>query len=492
MNDAPRHSADTAPVERLHPFFILTGLGSSLRGIAGGYAGIAYLAATGRLELAVYGAIGILLVSAVGILLYWRRFSFRVGADEVRIDSGILSRTHRSIPFDRVQDVDITQGPVSRLLGLAKVKFETGAAAGSEEGVLPAIALDRAQALREYVRARRGVQVTQAQAEAAEPQPMFAMNLRRLLTAGVFNFSLAIFAGLFGVTQTFGDVLGFDPFERAFWESALQRAGPLADYVQTHRFGAAIAGLATLVLLGLTTGIIRTLLSDFRFRLDRTGTGLRRRRGLLTLTDVTLPLRRVQAALVYTGPIRDAFGWRELKLQSLAADEGNSSDHVVAPLAKDAEIDSILTELDWHMPTAEANWERFDRAYVWSFWLLLAPLVLAALVQMLFVPLAGVAFLSAVLAFALLRWLDWRRSGYTLGEDRLVVRTGWWSRRTALLPLRNIQSIDLSENAIGRRFGIASLTIGVAGGRGFSSHGIPALPRERARTLRDELLSRFA
>jgi pimeloyl-ACP methyl ester carboxylesterase len=29
----------------------------------------------------------------------------RIGADEIRIDSGIVSRTHRSIPFDRIQDV---------------------------------------------------------------------------------------------------------------------------------------------------------------------------------------------------------------------------------------------------------------------------------------------------------------------------------------------------------------------------------------------------
>ena len=491
MTDAPQHSADSAPVERLHPFFLLTGLGGSLRGIAGGYAGIGYLAATGRLEVAILGAIGLLVATAVGIFIYWRRFSFRIGADEVRIDSGIISRTHRSIPFDRVQDVDITQGPVSRLLGLAKVKFETGAAAGSEEGVLPAITLARAEALREHVRARRGLQVTRAEAQQAEPQPLFAMDLKRVLTAGVFNFSLAIFAGLIGITQTFGEVLGFDPFEREFWERALQQAGPVADYVETHRFGAAVAGLLTLILLGLLTGIVRTLLSDFRFRLDRTGTGLRRRRGLLTLTDVTIPLRRVQAALIHSGPVRDAFGWRELKLQSLAADESEKGDHVVAPLASDAELTPILNEVGWQAPAAELPLERFDRAYVWSLLVLLVPLALVGLVQVIILPLAGLIFLLAVAGTGLFRWLAWRRSGFLLEGERLLVRTGWWRRRTSLLPLRNIQSIDLNEHFLGRRFGIASLTIGVAGGRGFSSHGVPALPRERARTLRDELLSRF-
>ena len=58
--------------------------------------------------------------------LSWRRFAYGVGAREIVIESGILSRNRRSIPFDRVQDVDIERGPLHRLFGLAKVRIETG------------------------------------------------------------------------------------------------------------------------------------------------------------------------------------------------------------------------------------------------------------------------------------------------------------------------------------------------------------------------------
>jgi len=152
--------ADTAAraPERLHPFFLLTGIGSRFRGIAGAYAGVGYLAVSGRLMLALGTAAVVLLVGIISVFIYWRRFEFRVGADDIRIDSGVLSRTHRSIPFDRIQDVDITQGPVARLLGLAKVTFETGggsAQPGKEDGVIQAITLKRAEELRELVRTRR-------------------------------------------------------------------------------------------------------------------------------------------------------------------------------------------------------------------------------------------------------------------------------------------------------------------------------------------------
>jgi len=485
-------SADAAPVERLHPLILLTGLGSSIRGVVGGYAGIGYLAATGRWQTALIAGVVLLVALFISLLLYWQRFSFRVGSDEIRIDSGIINRTHRSIPFDRVQDVDITQGPVARLLGIAKVKFETGgsAAAKGEDGVLPAITLARAEALRDQVRSRRGTApAILVDGEDAAP-PIFGMDLRRVLTAGVFNFSLAVLAALFGASQTFGDVAGFDPLSRRFWGQALDPDSVIASYVLAHQVAATVAGLAVLVTIGLFTGIARTLAREFRFRLDRSGTGLRRRRGLFTLTDVTLPLRRVQAALIGTGPIRNRFGWRELKLQSLAADEGGKGDHVVAPLARDDEVASILAELDWSVPGD--RWECVSRAYVWGYLLALSPFALAAAVAAIIQPLAGLAGLALLAITAAARWLSWHHTGFALENGRLLIRSGWWKRRTVLLPIANVQSVDLTENAVGRRFGISALVIGVAGGGGFSGHGVPALPRERARSLRTELLTRFA
>lgn len=486
-------SADLAPAERLHPLIILTGLGGSLRGMAGGYAAIGYLAATGRLGTALFAGGALLLFLVISLVLYWRRFEYRVGAHEIRIDSGIVSRTHRSIPFDRVQDVDISQGPLARLLGLAKVKFETGGSAGSEEASLPAIALARAEALREHVRSRRAVHPSAAAAgaETHDETSLFAMDLKRVLTAGVFNFSLAIFAGLFGATQTFGDVLGFDPFEREFWEGILA-GNPAAEYVEAHRNAAIVAGFGVLLLAGLLTGIVRTLLRDFRFRLERTGTGLRRRRGLFTLTDVTLPLRRVQAALVLTGPVRERFGWRELKFQSLARDEeAKSGDHVVAPLATVEELRPILGELGWSDALDEQPWEPVSGAYISTFAIVLIPLLVLALIGTFLSPLSIFGLIALASAIGT-RWLAWRRTRFALTGERLLIRHGWWRRSTVILPLRSIQSIDLTENLLGRRFGIATLTLGVAGGSGFAGHSIPALPSEKASQIRKALLSRFA
>jgi putative membrane protein len=478
--------------ERLHPLLLLTGLGGSLRQMAGGYAFIGYLAFSGQARTALFAALGLLVVLAASMFLYWRRFEFRVGGNEIRIDSGIFSRTHRSIPFGRIQDVDITQGPIARAVGIAKVKFETGASGGADkdEGVLHAIPLQRAEELRALVRAHRTgtPQAAAATVEAEIEQiPVFAMDNRRVLLAGVFNFSLALFAGLLGATQTFGDALGFDPLSRAFWLRILSAGDPIADFILAHRIIGAIGGAAVLVVIGLATGIVRTVLREYGFRLDRTDVGLRRRRGLLTRTDVTLPARRAQAAIVGTGPLRDHFGWRELKLQSLASDEGGSGDHVLAPLATEQEVGTVLGALGWRPLSTSVAWQRVSSAYLWALALAVSPLLamflVAAAVRAPFLLLVG-----GVVLLILLRWRAWRRTLYALDGDRLLVRSGWWQRRTVILPLDKIQSIDLTESVISRLFGVAGLGFGVAGGSGFSAHAIPALPRKIAHELREQLL----
>ena len=481
--------AELGPPERLHPLYLITGLGKAFKGAWGLAVGGIALGTQGRWGLVVVIAIGFVALSVGSLLLKWLKLEYRVGADEIRIDSGFLSRTSRAIPFDRVTDVDLEQGPLHRLFGLARVRLETGASAGAknEDGVLDTITLGRAEALREHIRARRDQAATPAPAEQVESAPLFAMDSRRVAIAGLFNFSLAVLAGLFGVTQTMGDVIGFDPFRRAFWADLLNQFEPARDALVAHQYIAAIGGSIVLVVVGGLTGIARTLLREHGFRLDRTDTGLRRRRGLVTLTDVTIPAKRVQAAIVASGPIRRAFGWSVLKLQSLAMD-GAKGDHVVAPLASADETSHILASLGWPAQPDAAIWQPVRRAYVTSFAAIMAPALLLALaMSALFGPLVLLWALGAGIAIGV-RWLEWRHTRYALADDILFVESGWWRRRRAIVPRRKVQSVELAENFWSRAFGICALRLGVAGGGGFSAHIVPALGRSDAERLRQQLL----
>ena len=488
---APSSQEPLGPPERLHPLYLLTGLGQAFRGAWGLIAGGAVFAAQGRWWIVAVMGFLFITFSIGSLLLKWLKLEYRVGAHELRIDSGWLSRTSRAIPFDRVTDVDLEQGPLHRLCGLARVRLETGASAGSkqEEGVLHTISLERAEQLRDHIRARRGQAPVAASTAAAEDDPaLYAMDTRRVLLAGLFNFSLAVIAGLFGVTQTMGDALGFDPFKRSFWLDLLDRSEPLRDLLMAHQIVAAIGGSLVLILFGIGTGLVRTVLRDHGFRLDRTEAGFRRRRGLLTLTDVSIPAKRIQAAILADGPVRRSFGLSEVKLQTLAQD-GGKGDHVVAPLAREDESGAILHSLAWPVSPSGATWRPVSFAFVSSFAFLLLPATIATAIAAVFVGPAALLLLAGAALAVGLRWLDWKLTRYALSRGMLFIETGWWKRRRSILPARKVQSVDLAENFWTRAFKVCDVRLGVAGGSGFSHHHVPALSRQEAEALRTELLA---
>jgi putative membrane protein len=64
----------------------------------------------------------VLLLLLGGFWLSWRFHTFRITGDDVEVRSGILFRTHRRAPLDRVQGVNLTRPMVARLLGAAKLE----------------------------------------------------------------------------------------------------------------------------------------------------------------------------------------------------------------------------------------------------------------------------------------------------------------------------------------------------------------------------------
>lgn len=501
MNDAPAALLPTGESQRLHPLTMVTRLGDVLRQMWGAAAASVFFAYQGQWWLVGLIVGATLVGSLIRPLIQWLSFSYAVGEDGIEMKSGILSRNHRSIPFDRVQDVNLEQNVLHRLFGLAKVKLETGASAGgkTEDGVIDSVTLDDAARLRDTIRVHRsGGTIPAAPTEAEEEDAstaLYAMDEKRVLLAGIFNFSLAVIGVLFGAAQTVGDLVGINPFSGAFWRRLAADSAPFMEFVVANRILTALFGFVSLIVVGLATGLLQTVLREWRFRLTRTESGFRRRRGLLTLTDVVLPLRRVQAAIVATGPIRRHFGWRIMKLQSLAQDQGHGGDHVVAPLARLEEVDAIFSAMDWPAIDRSARgWGRPTFAYVLMFLMIMVPAVLVGVA----LSFAGGEWLPALAAVAvaglltLMRIVGWRHHRHRRDDDRVLVHSGVWNQRLVVLPLDRIQSIDIHRGPIDRLFGVTTMTFGVAGGRGFTRHQIHAIPEADAHALRGDLLGALA
>ena len=150
--------------------------------------------------------------------------------------------------------------------------------------------------------------------------------------------------------------------------------------------GAAVV-LAVLALLGLVTGLGRTVLRDYGFLLEETPKGLRRRRGLLTRTDTVMPVHRVQALKVTTRILRRRFGWHALEVVSLAQDD-KSGRQVVVPFAQMSEIAPVIRVAGFDLPDGITHWHRPSPRYRRDRALISAlPFAFAAVLQLVLGPL---------------------------------------------------------------------------------------------------------
>lgn len=477
-------SEAAAAPKRLHPAtLIVRWLKIAPQAIAGGV-GIA-LSSAGK----GYGGFLLFVALAAGIgalfaFLTWWRFTYAIGADEIVIEKGLLQRQRRVIPFERVQDVAIEQKLLARLFGTAKVKIETGGS-GADEGSLDMIALADARALRDHVRgvAKAATADMPAPAPMAEPM-LFEMGLPRLLLAGLFNFSLIFLAAIAGVLQ-YLDQLGL-----VDWDTLVtaERAKEATGLVSLR---AGLSLLAAVLVLGLVAGVVRTVGRDFGFRLTRTATGFRRRRGLLTLTEVVIPLRRTQAAVIESGPLTRALGWYSLSFQTLGAERKEGGMQIAAPFARLEELLPILVEAGFPAPPPRGDFHGIPRRALLrqaSPWLGLA--LLAEIGAYLFEPLAGIA-VAVFGALGLLALLRWRKHSYVVGDEALFVSKGLLKRRLWIVPFERAQVIEVARGPVQRPLRLASLIVDTAGASAVRSAEIVDLDARDAAVLSADLLARF-
>ena len=435
----------------------------------------------------------VLLVSLLFRTLAWMRFRFHLDADDIRIEQGLINRTIRSIPYDRIQDVSIEQKLLAQMFNLAEVKFETGGGEG-EDAKLSFVSMERAEALRTTIRERKADTVVAHDiAETVyqrETPPIFAMDNNRLITLGLYSFSLVIFAVLGGLAQQFDSFLPFEIWDFKHWIGVAEERGVTIDGISTGaRIIGAVFALLALVALGFATGVIRTVLKEYGFRLDRTERGFRRRRGLLTKTDVVMPVNRVQAANIVTGPIRKWRGWHALKFVSLAQDSKEESDYMAAPLAKLDEIWPIMAEAGITPPSADAEFQRGHFRWWLARLIVVIPLILAAMAAVVFFAEASFArsllLLFIPLGLLVFSALEWRKFLYAEDVSRLYVRRGWWRQQLTILPQVRVQSVEITQGPLARFSGLVTLHFGIAGG----TLELFAIPRETAEAIRDRVMA---
>jgi putative membrane protein len=416
-------------------------------------------------------ATALLGISSVWAIAYWRRYTYRVEENELRIEQGIVSRKRTFVPRDRIQAIDLVEGVLHRVFGVVAVRVQT---ASSQVSIL-AISRPAADDLRQsLVRdAEQAFPAVATALDASGAQPAIAtrrLTVPRLLVAAATSGGIGIalpvvFSGMSVLNNAMRDVDLYDA---------------IADAV-----GAASLVAVALVVLALAwvLSIAGTILAHRGFTIRRVDDNLLIERGLIERRRATVPIRRIQAIRIVEGALRQPFGYAMLRVESAGYGREAGESTVLFPFLRGDEVDGFLREFApelAYQPALQPLPVRARRRYITR--MTLMGLGVSAVVAAFLWP-AGLLALALVPLAAGLGWLRYRDAGWAVVDGHAVLRYRNLARSTVIVPRYRIQSVDVAASWFQRRADLATLRVSVASGARGATFSLMHMERAVADSL---------
>ncbi len=419
------------------------------------------------IDAQVYGLLAGVLVVLAGVLR-WLTTRYRITSERVELRSGLLFRSTRSIPQDRIRSVDVTAGPVHRLFGLSVVNIGTGERVEGDESrelSLDAVSTAEADRMRQRLLERHGTGDPDHPGVSAPPR----VTVLALLDWSWLRFAPLTASSLVAVgavVGAFGQFFGEAGADVVSLDGVRERLSAAPLWLGVSAF----AGLV--LVIALLGSVLIFVESWWGFQLVREPGGtLRIRRGLLTTRSVSLEERRVRGVEVVAPLLlRVGGGARTVAVATgLGGRRGHGRGNLLPPAPRhEAHRVSGAVLAEGLSPTTTALRRHPLVA-------LRRRLVRATLPVLAGSAVLGLAPVPAWAAWATLGLLPvtvllaldaYRNLGHALTSRYLVTRHGAGVRGTVALQRCGVIGWTVSQSFFQRRAGLVTVTATTAAGGG--------------------------
>lgn len=480
--DAQSVGAAELQASYLHPSSMVFSLIAQLRqNVVPAVIGIFGAAKGSYVFLGIAALIFVLSIIVSAFRYFTLQYSIQDG--ELTVQSGLLFRRLRKVPTSQIQNIDLIQNVLHRMMRVAEVRVET--ASGTEpEATLRVLSLAQVEQLRAKVKSARNVTTAASSPttdhspaenaaienahEETESEKILSISTTQLVKAGLASNRGMVLIGFVigfylqnrpeeGLEQQFRELYGYLPIAGTGWQFWISMTA------------AAIVGLVLVRFLGVGWFILRF----FGYRLTRVGADFKISCGLFTKVSATVPIRRIQFISVHRSWTMRLLGLASIRIETAggsASGQENASTTVskrwfipVVPESRVKEMMSIVR------PTLAWDETSFD-------WKPLAPRATARMVRVgvvfsIFVAVAGVAasrpwgWVPGVVLSPLVIWYQIRKSRstrYARIAEGIVFRSGVLTKKTSVTFFEKIQATSFAQSPFDRRWGMGTLSVDTA------------------------------
>lgn len=478
------------------------------------------------------------LISVPAIILRWYYFNYTLTDNEIIINSGVLSKQTRHIPYSKIHNVNTTQNFLQKIFRIASVKIET-AGDSATEGVLNYLSVENSEVIKQQLNQlsssasrysqsssnindhgnfQKNSQINgneiiekkitdELQEISTEPETIsnnystpkenekIKDNAENIIFA-LTNKELAKFAAI----RARPIFLVF-----AFWVFNLYNQFSLfggGDFLQdiednysgsfdsvslTEQIFIITGSLFLIFLISWVMDFLVTFNSFYGFQLKMENLKLYLKSGLLNSVQSTIPIKKIQMIQIKTNKIKEYFNYNSLLLDTAGVTANKqSSSEMVVPFAKYQDILSILgnfIKFETEFIASKISEKMINRRTI-KF--AIFDIILTSIV----VPFTSYYFFLLLLFVPIMYLYNlyyYNSFSYFNNIDYILIRFGVFFKKQIIIPIDKIQSVTITNNYFQRRLGLSNLIIDTAASDNMSDASIPDMDSEDCNRLYKEI-----
>lgn len=414
-----------------------------------------------------------LFLIVIGIVAYLKYLNFTFYLDdeneEFIINEGILNKTKTIIQLNKIQQVNINQSLIQRLIGVYELAVDT-AGSSEKEGEIKAISHSLALGLkaRLMVNEKNESYAESAEIESQdvdiEERPFMSISFLSLLKVGItsnyvktLGLMLAFFTTVFENSKNFINQYDFDEAK-------------IDAYLDKSRVIQSVAIITFLLLSSvLIINLVRVIFRYFDYKIARQNGSLLLSFGLLSTKSTIIKPEKVQIVTVTRNFFQKKMNILELKIKQATSGEKEDRKSVIEiPGCNEAESVEILKLLFLKTPEKGMMLKPNYRKLVFSVFLsIILPLIgffaFAKYIEPRFLDYAYLVPLYVFFVGSIV-YFSFKNNKLFVNDDFIIKQSGAWDVDNRIIEPGKIQAITTSQLFWHKNADIGSVTIHTAGG----------------------------
>jgi len=466
-----------------------------------------YFALTGNwveISFLLIGSIfGIFIFTSMILRYYY--FTYQFKNDEMIIRSGVISKKQRNIPFKRIQNTNVSQNILHRILNLYKLEIET-AGDSTGEGILNGISKKHYIEIEELIQKYKSAYKEQAKISESDNKDyeneydneknsnknsniLFYLDFNGLLKFGIMRFRpllLPIVGYIYSLFQQYNPNLSENIGN---WLEL--NFGYLFNSINSFQLILTIIMLIFGALLfSWLLDIILTINQFYKFTLFNDEDKLITKRGLLSKRSASIPLKKLQLMRIYTNFIRRKFGYYGLALETAGfGGKVSKGPEVAVPFSRLENIVGLAKNIiNFQYPFEfESVSPKTIRRAIFRYLIVSIPILITL----------SLFYNYMFLIFLLLPVLYWpalikfRYRMFRIEDDKVIIKQGFIFEKISIIPIEKIQNVIIKETFFQRKLGLSSLIIDTAATPRLNETMIIDINSERAKDIMIDIMNKF-